>query len=787
MFVLSLFGSPRVEGPDGPLSGRIGQRHPLALLALLSLAPGGTLAREKLLALLWPERDDEHARGLLNVAVHTLRRALGEGALQSVGTSLQLDPHALRCDVRDFEEALAAGDTARAVSLYTAPFLDGFFLDSAAFERWVDGERTRLADLYASALEALARRADAEGDATAAVAAWKRRAVHDPCDARVSLALMRALVAAGDRAGALQHAAVHAALLRQELGLEPDPAIVALARDLRSARAAPPAAEAPPRAAGGEAPVPPAPRAAGGPGASGRFSTARGPDRMRAPGRLGARGVAVGVLALALGGVVVLGGGPPRKDPGATPLEASVLVLPFGDGRAAAAADAGDDEYFRDGLTDQIISTLARAPGIRTVARTSAFTFRDRRLDVQAIGREMGVANVLEGSVRRDAGRMRITVNLVRVADRTVIWSAEYDEESDQVFEVQERIARSVVRSLRGELTGVAAEPASFTEDPDALTAYLRGRHAWYRRSPAALLEARERLEEAVRLDPGFGLAHAALADVFNIMGGVEYALLPPADAQRLGLEAARRAVEIDPGLAEAHAAIGAALSVHGARCAEAEGHFRAAIELNPGYAAAHHWYSLCLLALGRVGEARASLRRAQVLDPRSAVITTALARIYYLERLHPLAAAEHRHALELDPGLPSARLGLVMTLVQLDLVDAALAELAEAERIIGGPAPAVLALRGLLEGRAGDRVAAAGRLHALRAASRAGRHIPAEYVAMVHLGLGDAEATAEWVERAVAGGSAWAMTLPVDPVLDPVAAHPRIERMRRAVPGLRH
>jgi DNA-binding SARP family transcriptional activator len=202
------------------------------------LASSGERARsrERLLALLWPDRDTEHARNLLNQAVYSLRKALGDDAIRSVGDDLRLNPGAVAAGVVDFEAALARGSHAAAATLYHGPFLDGFFLsDAPEFEHWAAGERDRLAAAYARALEALAEGA---GDVGAAVDWWKARAAHDPFDSRVALRLMQALEAGGNPAGALQHAGVHARLLQAELGVDPAPEMQALTARLRRARAA---------------------------------------------------------------------------------------------------------------------------------------------------------------------------------------------------------------------------------------------------------------------------------------------------------------------------------------------------------------------------------------------------------------------------------------------------------------------------------------------------------------------------------------------------------------------
>ncbi|HEX9166646.1 MAG TPA: BTAD domain-containing putative transcriptional regulator, partial [Gemmatimonadales bacterium] len=240
-FSLKLLGGVALEGSAGPVSGPAVQRHRLALLALLAVSRPAAQSREKLVAWLWSEQDDDHARALLNQSVHALRRALGAEVILSAGNELRLNSALVRCDATAFEEAIHAEAPARAVALYSGPFLDGFFLDKAPeFERWVARERDRLETLYARALEDLAEAAQRAGDWSEAARCWKARLVHDPCDSRVVLRLMAALEREGNPAGALRHGLAHQHRLREDLEIEPDPAVLdAVARLRRESQAAP--------------------------------------------------------------------------------------------------------------------------------------------------------------------------------------------------------------------------------------------------------------------------------------------------------------------------------------------------------------------------------------------------------------------------------------------------------------------------------------------------------------------------------------------------------------------
>ncbi len=233
-FSLKLFGGVALTGAQGPLTGPAVQRHRLALLALLAASRPRAVSRDRLIAWLWPERDVEPARRLLDQAIQALREALGADALRTSGEALLLDTDRIQCDVVAFEEALGAGAADRAAALYAGAFLDGFFLDDAPeFERWVERERARLGKAYDSAVETLAEAAERAGDAGEAADWWRARAAHDPFDSRVARRFMQALEGAGNRVGALQHAVWHQQLLREELEIEAAPGVAALADRLR--------------------------------------------------------------------------------------------------------------------------------------------------------------------------------------------------------------------------------------------------------------------------------------------------------------------------------------------------------------------------------------------------------------------------------------------------------------------------------------------------------------------------------------------------------------------------
>lgn len=804
MFTLKVLGGLSLEDAAGVMTGRAAQKRRLALLALLSTAPGRVLSRDRLIGHLWPESETEQARHLLSVALYELRKALGEEVLVSRGDDVALEGERFGSDAQAFEAALERGEVERAVELYTGPFLDGFYLSEAAeFERWAEAERDRLARLHHGALEAVAEQRAAAGDPRGAVEGWRRLAALDPYNSRTAMALVRALAAAGDRAGALQHVRVHEVLLREEFGAEPDPELVALATRLREE---PDAVPAPPPA-GPQSPVvglpsphpgeegaavkqsaeqhdeQPLPVSVPEQNAPEAMAAERTTDKRRPMARRRRRwrsrpGLPVSVSALALLSVLWVGvsqGWIPLRE-GRAP--SSVAVLPL-----VELGSAGENEYLSDGLTEEIINALAKVEGVRVAARTSAFAFKGKNADIREIGEQLNVGSVVEGTLQRDGSRIRVTIRLVDVRNGYQLWSQSYDREVVGALEVQEDIARSVVGALKGELVGedTVALAAAAIPHPEAFDLYLRGRWHWYQRTGEGFGQALSHFQRAVARDPGYALAHVGLADVYTLLGSSVYGVLPPREALPRAKAALSRALELDPNSAEAHAALGNVHLNYDWDFQAAERHFQRAMQLNPGYATAHHWSALNLLAMGRPREALARVRHGRELEPLSLVTSTGLARVLYFTRQFPAAIAEYRRALEMDSTFVTAHLGLGLAYIQTGAPERALAEYQTALRLLGGPQPIVLALMAHAQASMGRAAEARAILAALEAEAER-RYIPAEYLALVHLGLGDRERALAGLEQAHANRSDFMAHLPVEPLLDPLRSEPRFAELVRRV-----
>jgi TolB-like protein/Tfp pilus assembly protein PilF len=709
MFTLRLLGGLSLGSDSGAVTGRAVQKRRLAILCLLAAAPARTLSRDKVIGVLWPESDTEQARHLLSVALYELRKALGEDVIQSRGDDVALGG-GMRTDVEAFERALADGALARAVEAYTGPFLDGFYLsDAPEFERWVDAERDRLARRYQGALEKLAQERAAAEDRPGAVDAWRRLSAHDPFNSRIAAGLMEALAAAGDRAGALQHARAHDALLKEELGAGADPEIAALASRIRE-------------------------------------EPSTGTDGASRP---------------------------------SAPPPPSIAVLPFAD-----LSPALDNQYFSDGLTEEVINALARVDGLQVAARTSTFALRGRGLSVREVGHALRVRTVMEGSVRKAGDRLRITATLVDVESGFQLWGETYDRAGGDVFAVQDELARAVVAALRGRLGERAPGNATLvrpsTPNLDAYTLYLKGRYHWYRRTPDELRQAITYFEQAVARDPTYALAYSGIGDAYALLGAQDYGALPPAEAFPAARRALARALELDPAAAGAHATLGNLHFTYDWDWPAAEREFARALQLDPGCSAAHHWYALGLLVVGRGDEAMTTMRRARELEPLSMVLGTALARVFYYGRRSDRAIEEYRRSLEMDPSFVTAHLGLGLSYVQSGAPAEALEEYHTANRLLGGEQPLVLALIAHAEALLGDPDAARAALVRLQAEARRS-YVPPEYLSLVHLGLRDTSGALDALERAFANRSGSMAFLRVDPLLDPLRDEPRfVELVRR-------
>jgi len=466
-------------------------------------------------------------------------------------------------------------------------------------------------------------------------------------------------------------------------------------------------------------------------------------------------------------------------DTGAAPAarrgnERPVAVLPF-----VNASPDPDNEYLSDGITDELINALGNIPGLRVASRTSVFALKGRREDVRVLGSEVGASVILEGTVRRSDARVRITTQLTDVADGRLLWSERYDRRMDDIFELQDEIARTIVETLRATFLGDFRDPVArrYTDNLRAWQMYLKGRFAWNKRTREGIAEAVQYFEQAAAEDPGYALAYSGLADCYALE--VDYRGAPVTEGMRRAREEARRALALDEGLAEAHTSLAWVLFIHDWDWEAAGTHFARAIELNPGYATARQWYSWYLMAMSRTEEALAQGRIANELDPISASVCRSLGWLYYFARRTDEAVLQLQRALGLNPTSEETQWVLGLALIQAGRYDEAEAALREAEAGARGANHHAYAALGHLAVLRGHRGEAERALAELTETART-RYVSPVDLARLHLVLGDTDGAFEWLERGRAERRGWLTYLNVEPLLDPIRGDPRFAELRR-------
>jgi serine/threonine-protein kinase len=798
MFTLKLLGGASLERSGTQVPGRAARGHRLALLALL--ARGRSLSRDRILALLYPETDTDRGRRALSDTLYLLRGALGDRVLAASGDEVRLNHDAITSDVAEFERHLDEGRPEDAVATYKGPFLDGFHLaESAEFEQWVDGERDRLGARYSAALERLAEAREADTAWNAAAGWWRRLAVLEPANGRIALRLMLALDRAGDRAGALQHARVHSALLKEDYDAEPDPEMVALIERLKREPVSRPAArdaKGPDEAvedaaeAGRAGPVlPPAleVRQMIEPVVMSGHATSVSPAFPRRPRRMVGAALAFATIGIALVAVLVARPGSKARTGGGAaaaevpaPARRSIAVLPF-----ANLSANPDNDYFSDGLTEELIGVLSRIEGLRVAARTSSFAVGGGRLDVRAIGDTLGVAAVLEGSVRRDGGRLRVSARLADTETGYQIWADDYDRELADIFAVQDEIAGAIAHALEVKLAATDSAPVRRTPTLDAYDLYLRGIFVRNKLTSDGLSRAIDFFDRAIQLDSTYALAYAGKATALAPL--VWYRHLPRAQGLPAMRAATARALELDETLGEAHVAQGMIHFYFDRDWPAVEREYQRAVALNPSDQHAHHMYANYLVAMGRLDEGIAERKVALQLDPLSHRSGMLLGRDYFIAGRFEEAIEQYQRAVEIDSTSPLAlgtgqegSFGLGDVYARQGRDDDAFAEYMRIARLEGVPAADLARFR---EGYGESGLAGYWRRRLDYELREGGMSAEALRIASLLARVGDAEQTVRWIERAYDEQAMALAFLAVLPVYDGVRSHPRfmavLEKLR--------
>jgi serine/threonine-protein kinase len=448
----------------------------------------------------------------------------------------------------------------------------------------------------------------------------------------------------------------------------------------------------------------------------------------------------------------------------------SIAVLPF-----VNMSPDRENEYFSDGMTEEILNALGKIEGLRVASRTSSFAFKGKEQDIRKIGEQLNVNIILEGSVRKSGNKLRITAQLINVEEGYHIWSEKYDRKLEDIFEIQDEITRAIVDMLKIKLM---LDPAAtlnkrYTDNLEAYTLYLKGRYFCNLRTTDGLNQGIQYFEQAIDKDPKYAKAHGGLADAYLLLG--IYGEIPPNESMPKAKAAAMKALEMDATLAEPHTSLGCIRAVYDWDFPGAEIEFKRSIELDPGYPTSHHWYAInCLAPLGRMEEAITELEIAQKLDPLSLIINASLGLQFYYARRFDEAIEQFRITLEMDPNFAMAHFFLAETYIQRKSFPEAIAAIQKAISLYGGSVN-MSAMLGYVFARSGRKEEAQKKLDNLNDRSNQ-QYVSAYDRAVVCTGLGNNDQAFEWLEKAFQERSYLLVYLKVDPVLDSLRTDPRFD-----------
>jgi TolB-like protein/DNA-binding winged helix-turn-helix (wHTH) protein/Tfp pilus assembly protein PilF len=437
---------------------------------------------------------------------------------------------------------------------------------------------------------------------------------------------------------------------------------------------------------------------------------------------------------------------------------------------------SGDKEqdYFADGMTDDLIANLAKIHSLRVISRSTAMAYKGTHKPLPQIATELNVDAVVEGTVMRVGNRVRITAELVQVSTDQHLWADTYESPIGDVLALQNRVSSAIVDEIRINLTKedkerLAQKPSV---SPEAYEDYLKGRYYWNKRSGDGFEKAIGYFEEATRKDPQYALAYAGLADCYGIIGATIYGRLPASEAAPKAKSAAIRALEIDPSLAEAETSLATAKFNYDWDWAGAAEGFKKAMQLDPSYATAYQRYSLYLSAMGKFDDSFEQIKKAREIEPLSISINASFGWRLYLAREYDRSIAQLRDTLEMDPAYEWAHLTLGQAYEQKGQFALAIEELQKAVEL-SHSSPLTISALAHAEALSGNHAEAVKLLAQLESLTKK-QYVSPFYVAIVYLGLGKNEVAMNWLEKAYIDRSNGLVFLKVEPELDPLRANPR-------------
>jgi TolB-like protein/Tfp pilus assembly protein PilF/predicted Ser/Thr protein kinase len=481
--------------------------------------------------------------------------------------------------------------------------------------------------------------------------------------------------------------------------------------------------------------------------------------------------VAAILFALNIGGLrnrVLPGGG---AAPESLPRIQSLAVLPLEN-----LSHDPEQDYFADGMTEELIANLGKVSALRVISRTSAMQYKGAKKPLPEIAKELGVDAIVEGSVLPAGDRVRITAQLIQASTDKHLWAESYDRDLRDVLALQSEVARAITREIKATVTpGERAHLATASVvDPEAYRLYLQGRYHFAQRTLPAFEKSQQLFQEALERDPDYAQAYAGLAESYGIVpfyGGAS-----PKDAFPKAKAAALKAVELDSSLAEGHTALGFVLFYWDWDWAAAERELKRAIEINPNYVIVHHWYAEFLGAMGRHDEAIAEIRRAQELDPLSPLMLAVGGEIYALAGRYDEAIEQCRKALDLDPNYALARDNLATGFLYKGQYEQALEEYEKADRIYGSKDPVIVAL---VEAQAGKKKKALEILRGMNQGPERARLAPL-MASRLYLALGEEQKALDWLEKSYQDHNPYLVFLNVSERYRPLRSDPRFQDLLR-------
>jgi len=438
-----------------------------------------------------------------------------------------------------------------------------------------------------------------------------------------------------------------------------------------------------------------------------------------------------------------------------------------------------DQEYFAEGMTEALITSLAKIGALRVVSRTSVMQYQGVRKPLREIALELQVDGVVEGTVQRSGERLRISAQLIHASTDTHLWAESYDRDLRDVLALQSELARAIAREVQVKLTPL--DQARFTEarrvDPEAYEAYLKGRFHWNRRSAEGLGTAMQYFQQAVADDPSYAAAYAGLADCLSILGW--WTFVPPDEGCGKARDMARRALELDPGSAEAHASLAWATTFYDYNFLIAEREFERSIELDPRYATGHQWFGFYLAMMGRYEEGYAELKRAIRLDPHF-IMNQSLGFVLLFTRRYDQAIDQFKQVINLEPSFAGAHGSLGLAYAFKSHHELAISAVRKAVELSRG-APLFVAGLGEVYADAGYGDDAHEILEQLRELSKE-RYVVPYFVARVHAALGKRDEALDWLETAYRERAPYMVCLNIDPRFDDLRSYPRFQDLLRSM-----